>query len=158
TPAASPRRHPRQDGARCGSDPGCASSPTSGAGSVRSQRKSCHYGRRWACARWMLASDVSDGSSSCKPKPIGSAPTAPSNLQRRFRQREHLEGGGRGRVSPQSGVSRTRRDGDVLLTFHLIGDDASGDRAAGVEAIEHAAVAAVESDEVAGKFPGENKS
>src|SRR5262249_23404036 len=47
------------------SDPArdCAPPPTKSSGSVRSPRKSCHYGPRWACKCWMRASDISDGSS-----------------------------------------------------------------------------------------------
>src|SRR5215510_16367130 len=50
---------------RCppGCDRDCAPPPTTTSGSVRSPRKSCHYGPRWACKCWMRASDISDGSS-----------------------------------------------------------------------------------------------
>src|SRR5262245_2388780 len=50
---------------RCppGCDRDCAPPPTTTSGSVRSPRKSCHYGPRWACKCSMRASDISDGSS-----------------------------------------------------------------------------------------------
>ena len=50
----------------------------------RSQRKLCHYGRRWACLRSMLASDFCDGSS-VQTQTCGKATlTAPWNLQTSF--------------------------------------------------------------------------
>src|SRR6184192_1077868 len=42
---------------------GHGSSPASCVDSVRSPRKSCQYDPWWACIGWMLASDLSDGSS-----------------------------------------------------------------------------------------------
>src|SRR5207302_9138828 len=42
---------------------GHGSSPASCVDSVRSPRKSCQYDPWWACTGWMLASDLSDGSS-----------------------------------------------------------------------------------------------
>src|SRR5213075_1881032 len=74
-------RHPPACGAISCPCPGSVASPANSFGSVRSQRKSCHNGRRWACLWSMLASD-------CpmvrvwKPKPIGKATlTAPWNLR-----------------------------------------------------------------------------
>ena len=48
-----------------------------------------------------------------------------------------------------------RRDRDVLLAFHLVGDDAARDRTAGVEAVERLAVARVEREKVAVQIAGE---
>src|SRR5438876_4536101 len=63
------RHGPRPEacGARSDPDQDCASSPAKSAGSVQSLPKSCQNDRRWACIRWMLASDVSVGSSVGNP-------------------------------------------------------------------------------------------
>ena len=78
-PASRHDRRPPAYAATSGPCPGCASSPANSSGSVRSQRKSCHNGPRWACLRSMLASD-SPMVRVWKPKPIGRARSPPHGI------------------------------------------------------------------------------
>src|SRR5262249_56672972 len=64
------------------------------------------------------------------------------------REGKDSPGGRAARRSPE--VRRVSRGGgDVLLASHLVSDDATVHRTAGVEAIENSAVPAVENEEVA---------
>src|SRR5262245_11370889 len=64
-PSPASRRRSRPPAYDARSDPGrdSAPPPTKSSGSVRSPRKSCQYGPRWAGKCWVPASDISDGSS-----------------------------------------------------------------------------------------------
>src|SRR5947199_6788159 len=75
------RHDPRPEacGARSDPDQDCASSPANSAGSVQSLPKSCQNDRRWACIRWMLASDVSVGSSVGNPN-LSDARSSPHGI------------------------------------------------------------------------------
>ena len=49
----------------------------------------------------------------------------------------------------------SRRDGDVLLAFRLVRNDAAGDRTPGVEGVEPLSIARVEREKIPAQIAGE---